>query len=389
MVARPTNRADIAGSFDDREATMKRLAMQPAFASFVFFLTGVTYAEAPMYSVRLLPIPAACDSYSYWHGLRQNGTALGILTCDDRPDPTAVVWGDSGFSELPTLGGPSAMPYGSGNQGLVVGAAETPEMYDSDFHVLRPVVWDAGTVRDLGTLGGPLGAATAINSMGTIVGVSQPRDEDPSIGLRSIRACAWDRGSIIDLGDLGGPESVAYDVNDRGWIVGSSTTGIPLGSWYEEHAFLYDGRAMRDLGTLGGPFSLAWAINAAGEVVGYSYPPRSPASDTLSWHAFVWRDGTMLDLGTLGGSFSQALDINDRGDIVGWSRLGIPANHAVLWRRDRIIDLNEATSKPTECVLIRASAITNRGEILVDAICGGRERVAILTPRDRSGAEYP
>jgi len=361
------------------EMQMARLVRSSALAVCVFLFGGLAHAGRLAYRVQLLPTPENCDAYSQWHGLGHDGAAAGILVCDGGPAFQAVAWNGSEVTELPTLGGPSATPYGVGRDGLIVGMAETPETYDSESHVQRPVVWDAGTVRDLETLGGPLGAATAINASGMIVGVSQPATDDPSLGRKPVRACVWDAWSIRDIGDLGGPEAFAHDVNDRGWVVGNSTTRIRLGAWFEEHAFLYDGHSMRDLGTLGGPVSLAWAINSNGDVVGYSYPA-TPAPELLSWHAFVWHRGTMIDLGTLGGQFSEALDINDRGDIVGWSRLGNSVDHAVLWRWGQLLDLNAVVPGDTECVLTRATAINDQGQILADASCDGRPRVALLTP---------
>jgi len=248
-------------------------------------------------------------------------------------------------------------------------------MYDSEYHVQRPTLWTDGTVRDLSTLGGPLGAAAAGNASGLIVGASQVADDDPQLGRKPMRATVWDGGSILDIGDLGGPESAAYDVNDRGWIVGSSTTRIPLGPGFEEHAFLYDGQVMNDLGTLGGGASLAWAINSAGDVVGYSY-----TGERHVCHAFLWRKGSLTDLGTLGGPLSWAFDMNDRGDIVGWSRLSNSRDHAVLWRAGKLIDLQDASDVPQDCVLQKATAINNRGEVLADAQCSHRARVAILSP---------
>jgi probable HAF family extracellular repeat protein len=77
---------------------------------------------------------------------------------------------------------------------------------------------------------------------------------------------------------------------------------------------------------------------------------------------------------------SWAFDINDRGDIVGWSSRSSPGYHAVLWRSGQLIDLQNASDVPQDCVLEKATAINNRGEILADVRCSGRARVAILTP---------
>src|SRR5262249_50241198 len=123
------------------------------FIGSLFVLAEAARAVAPVYRVQVLPVPENCEAYSVWHGLTQDGEASGILLCDSWTVTKAAVWRGHTLIELATLGGPSAVPYGTGKKGAIVGSAETPDMYDSEYHVQRPTLWTDGIARDLGTLG--------------------------------------------------------------------------------------------------------------------------------------------------------------------------------------------------------------------------------------------
>jgi probable HAF family extracellular repeat protein len=338
------------------------------------------------YSLRKLPVREGCAVSALWHGLDERGNAVAQMSCDEWASARGIVWAGGIVTELPSLGGPNATPYGLMPDGVVVGMAETPEPYDETSFVSRAVVWEHGTPRPLKTLGGLQSSAMAINARGMVVGACQPLGASDKLGRRPLRACTWSAGNVRELGDLGGPESAAYDVNRKGWIAGSATTAteLPSGAGFEEHAYVWNGRSMRDLGTLGGPFSLAWALNDRGDVVGQSLTANVWTAGERPVHAFVWRRGAMKDLGTLGGPLSTALDVNAGGDIVGWSRLTEPIanifDHGVLWRGDVLIDLNDVLDDPRGCEVTGATAINDRGQILANARCGEVDRVVLLEP---------
>jgi len=218
------------------------------------------------------------------------------------------------------------------------------------------------------------GAALAINASGTIVGVCELPDADSSLGYVQVRACSWGRTREHTIEGLGGPESYAYDINDRGWAVGSADTAAALpNGGYVHHAFLHDGRTTQDLGTLGGLGSFALAVNNRGDVVGSSF------TRGVERHAFRWRQGVMHDLGTLGDPYSEALDVNDQGLVVGWS--GGVLKRAVLWAAgDDILDLNTLIEPESEWELESATAIDNRGRILVNARRERTQQAVLLIP---------
>jgi len=83
-------------------------------------------------------------------------------------------------------------------------------------------------------------------------------------------------------------------------------------------------------------FVVATKINDHGYVTAWARPQGSQTQ------GFVWRDGQIVALfPALGGTCSFAWGINDLGHAVGSSCLpGDTVRHAVLWRRQNLIDLN-------------------------------------------------
>ena len=74
-----------------------------------------------------------------------------------------------------------------------------------------------GTFTDLGTLGGPTARANGINNVGQIVGVSRFQPQYGDHGF------IWQRGVITDLNSLLDPRSgwtiiQAHEINDSGQI---------------------------------------------------------------------------------------------------------------------------------------------------------------------------
>lgn len=283
----------------------------------------------------------------------------------------------------------------------------------------RGFIYRNGQMTDLGSLGGKLTIVTGMNNAGEIVGFATT--------ARAQRAFLWTNGKLQDLGDLGGGHSQAYRINNKGQIVGGSRTAHE--KW---HAILWHEGKTDDLGALGDKDdSFAHAINDVGQVVGESY-------DHSTYHAFLWRAGRMSALDTLGGESSnsgEAHCINDKGAIVGSSSRRVDkflskqfavlwvdgkirdlgtlpdyeessassinnrgqivgrasrwvggiqhqalVEHAVLWERGQIYDLNRLILRDSGWVLEQASCINDRGQIVGRGKHRGKERAFLLTP---------
>lgn len=192
---------------------------------------------------------------------------------------------------------------------------------------------------------------------------------DPATLAR--RAGVWDirRNQVTDLGTLGGATSRGLAMNVQGHVAGVSTTAAG-----DEHAFLWTGggRALRDLGTLGGANSGVGdggivlpnhdreesALNAWGHVVGWAETAGGAE------HAVLWRDGRTVDLGTLGGADSRAAAINEWGQVVGWAETATGARHAFLWQDGRMTDLGALDPTAPAGASSAAVDVNNRGQVL-------------------------
>jgi probable HAF family extracellular repeat protein len=178
----------------------------------------------------------------------------------------------------------------------------------------RGWVYTHGVLRMIGTFGGDWSEARAINKTGQVVGTAALVPFRSPYG--DTRAFVYRDRMLQDLGTLGdGISSRANDINDMGQIVGASEYAYNDSSG-PMHPFLYQNRIMRDLGTLGGPDGAANGINNAGAVVGYS-----TLAEGFTTHAFLYENGRIRDLNTLtrvtpGWVLVDASDINDRRQIL-------------------------------------------------------------------------
>jgi probable HAF family extracellular repeat protein len=291
----------------------------------------------------------------------------------------------AGFSQV----GGRAVPFsafgGSGGiandinaAGIVVGAASTSP-YDKEWRrafVYRPGdqrvsfsshgirVRDTGRMIDLGTLGGRDSTAYGINDTGHVVGESD-------MGYGITRAFFWSDGSMRNLGTLGGARSFARDVNNKGQVVG----------WAEDkefanRAFLYENGAMRMLESPeGASATYAVAINEDGYSVG-----RVEFPDGVIIAALWDTRGRALPLGTLNGPTSEANAINGWMQIVGTSRRLVGGSRAFLYQNRKMIDLNDCLPANSGWVLLSATGINDKGEIVGWGRKDGKIRAFTLTP---------
>lgn len=96
----------------------------------------------------------------------------------------------------------------------------------------------------------------------------------------------------------------------------------------------------------------------------YFYDPNG-VSDV---HAFLYQDRSMRDLGSLGGTYAEARALNNAGSVVCYSLLADAfVQHAFLYENGRMRDLHRATRMPAGWVLVTASDINDRRQILGQA----------------------
>lgn len=237
---------------------------------------------------------------------------------------------------LPGLGGTNSGGNSINNRGWIAGYSRL--VNDLDRHA---ALWrDDDEITDLGTLGGPNSSVTwsVKNNNGLVVGISQTAQPQP-------RGEAWSSAAFFS-----GPNAVGF---------------ICLG-------FAWEHGQMRALPTLGGDNGFATGANNRREKVGWAekncadatcVPPQVLNFRPVMWDAHDAISEFPLEPGDTAGA---ATGINDRGQAIGISGIcdqavgRYTAKHAVLWDRERVIDLGnlgaEFWNTPT--------AINQRGDIV-------------------------
>ncbi|MCM3922437.1 hypothetical protein ND748_12305 [Frankia sp. AiPs1] len=186
-----------------------------------------------------------------------------------------------------------------------------------------------------------------INDGGQIAGSLPGRFSSPGFVIRP-------DGTVVD------PGFTPVDQNERGQVVG---TGPVAGG---THAMSWnDGRTV-DLGAPAGHTSAAVAVSANGWILG-----EVRSQDHLDDYFARWVHGRWVPLPSPNG---RAVDINDRGDVVGWATTPAGTTHAMLWQRDRAVDLAPADRAPADrtpgaaapdrIALSEALAINDAGQIV-------------------------
>lgn len=222
---------------------------------------------------------------------------------------TALLWSDSGVSDLGALpGGRNSSATDINSSGLIVGFSDTITAFNAN-RVTHAVAWGPSGIVDLGVLpGGSDSRANAINNAGQVVGYST---FGPYPSYSITHAALWQQGQLIDLSFGSSTSSLANDINFAGQIVGQDN----------EHAALWQQGTKVDLGTLDGDsHSVATSINSAAWIVGYSDRASNASGDE---RATLWRNGVATDLNSLdavvasGWKLLSATQVNDAGQIIG------------------------------------------------------------------------
>lgn len=270
---------------------------------------------------------------------------------------TGSAWAQERYNvfDLGVVGNPPAGPYIIRNNGLISGAAATPD--GSSMHA---VLWYKGWKIDIGTpgLGGQNSAAFGVNEFGQTVGqaeTSRPNAEDfcgfNAYGFASSTACRpflWQDGVMTKLPTLGGHNGFANSINNRGVVAGIAetdatdpTSGCPV---HQFEPVVWERGRIHSLPPYSGDSDgVAAQVNDKGQVVGASGTCGSFNPNTglylVENHALLWENGVATDLGNLGGegglAGNHACALNNQGQVVGHSDLPNDASfHGFLWTRE-------------------------------------------------------
>ena len=239
-------------------------------------------------------------------------------------------------------------------------------------------------VFDLGVVGGTPGQPYVIRNDGLISGAAATPDGS------SMHAVLWYKGQKIDIGTpgLGGPNSTAFGVNERGQAVGQAETsannsedfcGFNAYDFLSSTAclpFLWQGGVMTRLPTLGGDNGFANMINNRGEVAGIAETDAIDPIPGCPVHRFepvIWENGVIHELQPYpGDSDGVAAWINDNGQVAGasgtcgsfnpGSGLYLVENHALVWENGWPTDLGNLGPNGIPGAGNHACAINNKGQ---------------------------
>lgn len=274
------------------------------------------------------------------------------------------------------LGGTYSLATSINNSGQVAGYT----YFDSTFTTEASVSTPGQSLLGLGTFTSSKDSslASGINSSGQVVGTTNV-DNPCNPGYTTYHAyvttangtvaAATDLGTLVPGTYTACGFSSAIAINDAGDVVGSSNITTVYPDQFVTHAFLsVPGSALQDLGTLGPvepstASSYAYGINRSGQIAGTSQFSNNTAANP---HAFLTTAaGPMQDLGTLGGSYSTAEAINNAGQVTGEaSTAGDTAFDAFLYTGGTMVDLNSVLPPGSPWVLLSASGINDRGQIV-------------------------
>ncbi|HZR17023.1 MAG TPA: HYR domain-containing protein [Verrucomicrobiae bacterium] len=307
-----------------------------------FYVFGEHPSHAFQYSGgQLTDLGTLGGSTSEAHWINQSGQVVGKAALAGDTQSHAFLLAGGGLQDLGTLGGPSSSATAINDSGTIIGVSDLPGGAGTSGFVISN-----GTRFDVGNLGRNYSAPFALNNAGLVVGeAGVPGD---------VHAFTWSNGIMSDLGTFGGTYSSAFAVNDSGMVVGEASLNAS-----EIHAFISTGGAKTDLGTFGGTYSGAYMVNSNGLVAGLAN-----TSNDLETHGFIYDGVNMTDLGTLGGSYTQPNAINNRGQVVGESFTASDDEHAFLWQKGKLTDLNSLLPDNSGWELVTALYINDAGRVV-------------------------
>lgn len=318
---------------------MKRLAFLVASAAAIPILHG-----GPI--LRIEDLGTLGGSQMSGAAINASGQVAGTGT--DAQGYLRAFSSTNGSTGVMPAGNLPASANGIGTSGQVVGATFVNGN-------TQATLWSDGIAQNIGGLGGPSSSALAINARNQIAGWSMTEDG-------AGHAVVYSGSGVEDVSLPGSIWSSAYAIDNSGAIAATALTGWGTFSAYTWSPAL----GYTSLGTLGGANSYASGMNDRGQVVG-----NSSAASGYS-HAFLADNSGLHDLGTLGGQSSYAYGINNAGAVVGYATLG-DGNHAFLYLKGIMYDLNLLIPNLEEWDLTAAYAINDAGQITGTGILDGVE----------------
>ncbi|MBV9762739.1 MAG: DUF3466 family protein [Acidobacteriaceae bacterium] len=306
-------------------------------------------------------------SISAANGIAVNSNVVvGSSTITGDTATHAVIWAVGNVLDLGVLsGGTNSSASGAASNQRASGASD----FDDPVNGVVPhaFLFADNKMQDLGTLGGSQSQGNAINEFSAVAGYSFT---DSDAATHAFVSNPFKGNTLIDLGTLGGANSEAFAINNFGLVAGTSqtTTTDEYGNQVSD-AVIWNALTSKaqNLGGLGGNYAQANAINDCGAVTGWAKLEGAFLGDpTAASHAVVGSGGKLKDIGTLGGSYAQGNAINDFGVVVGYSNTtGDGAVAAFVWTANKgMVDLNTLLPPNSPWVLIVASGVNNRGEIV-------------------------
>lgn len=355
-------------------------------------LFGAIFALGPLHAAaqdyQIIELGTLGGDASGAQGVDEFGWAVG-WSYTGSGELHGFLYGDGNMLDLGLLiGGTYSLATTISGEGRIAGLSGINQYGPLLQESTQGFVWEDGLMKPVGALHCACGfnarygisEAHGVNNLGQVVGSSET-----ARGGWVQHAFLREGETLVDIGGGAGDWSIsrAFDINDKGQVVGDFAQDagkLGAGAVFDRRAFLWQDGAREDLGTLPGhSSSSARGINANGHVTGWS-----GSLDGANAVAFLWKEGRMEALGTLPGEpASHGLALNDHGDVVGWSGSADQSfSRAFLWQAGEMRDLNDLLPAGSEWVLVEASDINNRGQIVGTGIKEGQLRAFLLQPSD-------
>jgi uncharacterized membrane protein len=313
-------------------------------------VTVATPPGATTYTITVL------DGLAYGFALNEAGDVAGVDVTSSAFSQAAV-WSRGRTTVLATTGLSQSVAYGINESGDVVGEGRlTPGATDV------ALLWRGGTRTTIGA--GLQYQARGINDNGTVVGWRHALTAD-----NNTIPWVWQNGTRTDLPLPPGPAfvtGVAAAVNNAETIVGGAGL-LPV---------VWERGIRRNLSTTSGS---AVAINESGQAVG------NIGTGGGNFAAMLWDGARAVNLHPTSGEYrlTRATGINASGVIIGKA---IPVGPStitgppVVWIGGVMHLLRDLVPADATWNLIDATAINDKGQIVVNARIGLRGQAVLLTP---------